>query len=274
VTDAGTSNVFKCTVTKCVTVGSGWNLPTGIATDAKGRVYVVDAKNARIVVLSATGSQIAVLGDPGDFLPYGVAVALDGTVAVTNLCGGFGPAGCTSPGNIVFYAPGSTSPTRTVTGVMFRFQYGAFDKYGNFFNTGSDQSGAVHLAAVPTFGTTNYDLGPALGVNFSLGAAGGVQVANVGGLKGSDMLLVADPSVPDIVPIALPNLALGGPIALSGVVAPAGFGLQKGDAQFAMADQSSGSVEIYAYPAGGAPLGSVTGLSQPAAAVLDPGGQD
>ncbi|MGA7201685.1 MAG: hypothetical protein WBX26_07645, partial [Candidatus Cybelea sp.] len=69
--------------------------------------YVADSGNQRVVVFTDACETVSVLGDSG-YTPSGVAVAEDGTVAVTNLCAA---PSCTGAGNISIYAPGSTSVT-------------------------------------------------------------------------------------------------------------------------------------------------------------------
>jgi len=63
--------------------------PRGIAVDSKGRVFVADTGNKRIVVFDGDGNYITEFGsmgfDPGQFdEPVGVAIAPSGTIYVTD----------------------------------------------------------------------------------------------------------------------------------------------------------------------------------------------
>ena len=127
-------------------------MPGGVATTngpgggfAKSTLdYVADSGNQRVVVFTDACETVGVLDDSG-YVPSDVAVADDGTVAVTNLCAA---PSCTGAGNISFYAPGSSTVTRVATGLMSQYYYGDFDKHGNFYNDGLSGS-TVGVGVVP-----------------------------------------------------------------------------------------------------------------------------
>ncbi|MCA9879001.1 MAG: NHL repeat-containing protein [Thermomicrobiales bacterium] len=48
--------------------------PQGVALDAAGRIFIADTENARVVVLAATGTVLATVGE--DTLEYPVALAV------------------------------------------------------------------------------------------------------------------------------------------------------------------------------------------------------
>lgn len=97
-------------------------LPGAVAVDAAENLYVADEIFDRVIVYPrGTIQPSAILEDPGQ-LPYGIAVAHDGTIWVANACGTAN--GCTgpsspgaigNPGNVVAYAPGNTRPTKVIT---------------------------------------------------------------------------------------------------------------------------------------------------------------
>jgi len=59
-----------------------FNLPHGIATDARGRVFVCDRSNARVQVFDPFGKFLAEWKGPEIGRPYGISVAADGHIFV------------------------------------------------------------------------------------------------------------------------------------------------------------------------------------------------
>lgn len=57
-----------------------FNLPHGIAVDARGRVFVCDRSNARLQVFDPLGKFIAEWKGPAIGRPYGVSIAADGHI--------------------------------------------------------------------------------------------------------------------------------------------------------------------------------------------------
>ena len=265
VTDAGTNNVYKCSAKKCKAVGSGWSEPQGLAIDSHGNVYVADTANSRIVELSKSGAQVAILNDPGEY-PAGVGVDTNGNVGVTNICNS---ASC-GQGNIVFYTAGSTNPTSTATGLLYRYYFGGYDSAGNFYNDGEDASGIVSIGVVASGGTTDNNTGitpPTF--------PGGIEAYTSGTKKShSDTLVVDDQLSYTLTSYSLPSYTQTAVTSLGGACDPVTFGLQKKDAQAVTAEACYGEANIYAFPGGGSIVGSVTGFSEPIGAGLDPTGTD
>jgi len=201
VADAGANAVYRCTSVKCKAVGSGWSAPSGMCADHWGDVFVADAGNSRIVELDSFGGQLGVYADPGQY-PSGCATAYrDRTLAVTNAHGTSGGSG-----NIVFYAYGTTSPTKTVAGVDVAFDYCGFDKDGRLYDSGTDASGTVHIGVVAKNGSVNMDTGLT-----GLSAPGGVQIADYRGL-----LSISDPAANAIRQYTLPGLTYVGSLPYPG----------------------------------------------------------
>jgi hypothetical protein len=270
VTDIAENEVYEC-MEDCKPTGSldpgsgSWSEPQGIAADAKGNVFVADTLNSRIVELSRTGRTVAILDDSGEF-PVGVAVAVDGTVGVTNIHNtSYGP------GDIVFYAPGSTSPTSAASGVLSAYYFCAFDSEGNFYNDGLDSDDNVHVAILPKGETTDYDTGIA-GTEFP----GGVEVGKSRIGKVGVGLNVDDQDCPCIREYGLTGgYPLLNTIPLSGASDPVSFGFVKRDRLLWTADAGAQVANEYDYPSGGssiAVLGSGT-FSEPIGAVAVPAGQ-
>jgi len=69
---------------------AGFNVPTGVAVDAGGNLYVADTGNNRVVVLDPAGKPLSVLRAPNDgyigpfSAPRGVAVEADGDLVVAD----------------------------------------------------------------------------------------------------------------------------------------------------------------------------------------------
>jgi hypothetical protein len=111
--------------------------PAGLAVDAENRVYVADSGDQSVPVFESpyNGAPIETIDDEG-YIPRGVAVAADGTVAVTNECST--AKGCPAgSGSIVLYAKGKTTPCSTIlTPDYTSVGFGAFDSAGDFYFDG------------------------------------------------------------------------------------------------------------------------------------------
>jgi hypothetical protein len=259
--DASQNDVVVCRppseCTDCKTIGSGLSMPQGIGTGSSGgeiaplaptRYYVADYGHQRVVVFTVSSDECEteeVLDDSGYF-PSDVAVARDGTVAVTNRCAA---PSCTAGGNISFFAPGSTHVTSVATGLISQFYYGAFDKRGNFYNDGFAGT-TVEIGVVRHGSTTD----KATGIS-GIGFPGGIQVAKNGTIN------VDDQDCPCIQIYKAKKHV--GTVSLPGVERPVTFALNKSNTQLWVTDVTSNTVDELPYPAGGKILYQITGFSEP-----------
>lgn len=223
----------------------------GVATSSGGPPaastldYVADSGNQRVVVFTDTCETTRVLDDTGYF-PSDVAVADNGTVAVTNLCAA---PSCTGPGNISFYAPGSTSITRVAKGLMSQYSYGDFDKHGNFYNDGFSGS-TVEVGVVPHGSTSDKATGIS-GIEYP----GGIQIARNGTINIDDQ---------DCACIQIFSGSHHvGTVTLPGVVRPVAFALDKKNKHLWVTDVSSKTVDEFPYPKGGKILNQFSGFYEP-----------
>jgi peptidylamidoglycolate lyase len=77
----------------------GFNLPHGIAVDARGRVYVCDRSNSRLQVFDGKGKFLAQWKGPHIGRPYGVSIGGDGHIFIID--GGDGSPGPAGRGKAV-----------------------------------------------------------------------------------------------------------------------------------------------------------------------------
>jgi DNA-binding beta-propeller fold protein YncE len=258
ITDAGANQVLRCTsATKCTALGPSWGEPQGIAGDHKGRVFVADTANSRIVGLDKQGVTLTVLSDPGEY-PDSLTVAPDDTIAAVSFCDS---QGC-GAGNTVLYTPGATSPTSTISGPILIYA-AAFDRQGNLWNVGKTASGVFHFGEVPAGRSTNIDSGVTVPGN-----PGNIAVA-----KANGALAVIDQSSGSIGQYSLPSLKLTRTIQLDGTSDPVGFAFAKGDGDIWTADAGLAMVDEFAFPAGGSAIASIAGLIEPTGVVAMPPGE-
>jgi hypothetical protein len=256
VSDASQNDVVICgpgsPCNSCKTIGSGLSMPMGVTTNGGGPVpgtstldYVADSGNQRVVVFTDTCTTVAVLNDTGYF-PSDVAVAHDGTVAVTNVC--TAPS-CAGSGNISFYAPGSSSVTRVAKGLMSQYYYGDFDKRGDFYNDGLSGS-TVEVGVV----RHNSKSDKALGIS-GITSPGGIQIARNGTIN------ILDEACP-CVQIYSGSKHVG-TVSLTGVTRPVTFALDQKNKHLWVTDVSSKTVDEFAYPSGGSILYQYGGFYEP-----------
>ena len=236
---------------QCKTVGSGLSSPDGLTTSNGGGppakspfAYVADSGNHRVVVFTAACTTVRILND-APYTPVDVAVAADGTVAVTNLCES---TSCGAP-NIAFFAPKSTKIARFVKGLMTEFLYGAFDKKGDFYNDGYAGSKVV-VGVVPRGSTTDKSTGIS-----GIGSPGGLEVAKNGTAN------VIDAACPCIQ--IYKGSSHVGTVALTGVTAPVTFAFDKKNKHVWVTDAATKTVDELHYPTGGTILYQYEGFYEP-----------
>lgn len=234
------------TCTLCKAPGSGWDEVQGIGIDGHGNVYVADTLNSRIVELDpGCQSVMRILYDPFEY-PVGVAVARNGLIGVTNICS----APSCGPGNIVFYAPGSSYVRYAATGLLSRYYYGAFDRRGNFYNDGFTASSTVTVGIVRTGSTIDTAAGIS-GIQFP----GGVEVARNGTVNIDDQYCLC-------IQI-YKNTHNVGTVTLGGTEDPVTFALAKNNKSLWVADADTGTFDEYSYPNGGEPFDVLGGFTEP-----------
>ena len=273
-TDSTNNDIVICNppCTDCKTVGGGLNAPMGNADGpyrakdlhhpARDYGLVADTNNSRVVVYTDTCSTVAILDDrvtpstgpPIAYLPEGVAVAPDGTVAVTNVCAA---PSCSGAGNIVFFAPGSTKITSVATGLMSNYYFGDFDKHGNFYNDGLTSLGKTVVGVVKRGSTTDTPTKIA-----NIGSPGGVQVARNGTINiddpGCTCIRIYKGSKP------------AGTVTLSDALDPITFAFTQNGSDIWVADTETREVMEFSYPTGGSSIDALGGFSEPVGVAVSP----
>lgn len=84
--------------------------PQGMVVDHKHQLWVANTNASNIVAFKRGATTPFTTLDDSGYYPVTVAVASDGTVYAANVVSLQGP-----PGNVAVYAPGSTTPTSTLT---------------------------------------------------------------------------------------------------------------------------------------------------------------
>ena len=226
---------------------SGFQTPQGLASDAKGNLYIADEGNNRIQIYSAGfKGKPTTLSDPGQY-PNSVATFEGGkSVAAVNLyTTSFGPGSITIYTNDVAGAP---ITNRKISQALFA----AFDAKGNLYVDFSTKSGCPCIARIAnatkggaklTMHTTSNSISPA-----------GIQVTNTGQIAildyGNIVYTYNPPS----------HGSLGSPVAttvLDGVGTSGAFAFTRDMKDlYTVNYNDDGTVFEYAYPAGGASVSS------------------
>jgi hypothetical protein len=228
----------------CKPIGLGeWNGPEGLFYHG-GDVYVADAGNERVVVLDGKGNILRVLSDTGEF-PTDVAVSVNGTVAVANLCS----APSCGAGNILFYAAGATTSTKKVTGLLSEFISVGYDDQGNLYDAGLSASSVVKVGMVKKGTTKNLDTGYESGVSYP----GFLEVARNGSINIDDQVCQC---------IRVFSSSGESSMTLTGALDPFALSFDPTDGHLWVADLGLNAVNVYAYPAGGKSIGTIMGFSE------------
>jgi len=237
------------------TVSSGISGPQGMASTKKN-VYVANTNNSQILVYTppATSPSLTIT-DSGEY-PAGVAVNKSGSViAVSNICNN---PSC-AMGNVELY-DGNGNLTKTITcSNLYRYYFVAINKGGDLAVDGQDSSGNPQADFIKSGSSTCTPL--SLGLSFP----GGVNFTTKGDLAIDDQLANT------ITTWAAPNFTTKLSTAtLSGISDPVTFAFTKKDVNLITANAGSGSATEFAYPAGGSPSITFSGMVEPIGVAVQP----
>jgi hypothetical protein len=258
IADDGTADVYAYAYPQIKLKGTltGFVVPYGECVDNAGDVFVVDMGASDIVEYAHGGtSPIAVLSDPG-YSPAACSVdPTSGTLAVTNidkLSGG--------QGNVVIYKHAKGGPKAYYTDpVMDNVGYCDYDNKGNLFVDGL-RSGAFKFAEIPAGSTTFRNIT----LSQPIGSPGGVQWDGTHIAVGDKVINV----IYEFVIKGKKGTEVG-TTPLIGATEVDDFWIDRPDV--IGPDFGAGDVGIWAYPSGGSPKKTITGLSQPVGAVVSVG---
>ena len=126
---------------------TGFNNPQGLCSDAAGNVWIANTGTDQMLEY-AHGSigVIAVLSDPVG-VPIGCAIdPTTGNLAVTNLYDFSGAA------DVLVYVKASGTPRIYSSSAVASYYFGAYDRRGNLYVSGSAANGAYTLTTLPKGG--------------------------------------------------------------------------------------------------------------------------
>jgi hypothetical protein len=230
----------------------GFSEPQGMCSDKNGNVFVANTENSKIDEFAADGTYMQSLSDPGEY-PAGCAVdPKSGTLAVSNII-----STSDNAGGISLYANASGTPQTLTDPNMFEvFFISYLGKTGNLYYSGFDNS---FYAAISSYIGGNFALLPlsgatigfpgtvsnahktgslAIGDQDTFSAPTFYQVSATGNVTGSTVLTCASGDC-DVVQATVKG---------NKIVAP---------------DAGSADATVNPYPAGGAPITTVTGFYEP-----------
>jgi hypothetical protein len=230
---------------------TGFSQPQGLATDAKGNLYVVDTNNSRILVYAPPYTKTPTTLSDSGYYPAGVAVYSKGKttwVAVTNICSA---PNCTQGGFIVYKNGKSKGAFQSSS--IYRVYFCDFDAKGNLYVDGENSSAGIVVGEIPN-AIKNKQTFNVLTTGNSISFPGGVQVTSKGKIAIDDQtgLAVYTYNPPK-------NGSLGSPIAttpLSGLSDPVEFALTKNNKDLWTGDYPNSTANEFAYPAGGSAVTS------------------
>jgi hypothetical protein len=232
---------------------TGFSQPQGLATDAKGNLYVADTNNSQILIYAPPYKKAPKkLADPGYF-PAGVAVLTVGKttyVGVSNICSA---PDCTQGGFIVYKNGKSKGAFQSSS--IYRVYFLGFDGKGNLYADGEDSSfagvygevaGAIKNKKTYTVDTTGN----------SIVFPGGVEVTTKG------KIAICDQSGAAIYTYNPPkNGTFGSPIEttpLTGAGDSVTYAFTKNNKDAWTADAANAASYEFAYPAGGSALKTIS----------------
>jgi len=269
VTDFYNFDVYIYSVASLKQVGklTGFLEPEGECSDAHGNVWIAVTGDQLIEEFKPGGkTPIATLDDPfGN--PVSCAVdATTGNLAVANIFGNSGSGG------ILIYTHGRGTPAFYANPNQFYYYFDGYDAHGNLYASGMTSENIYALSALPAGKKTMTSLSIRGGKLYFPGTVlwdGSALVLGDQQCGGGTSSCLYDASLSGT------TISLTKEIPLTGSCDVAQVALQSkalfgGDYRYCTRVKSS-SINRWAYPAGGKPLQSVTGVYEPIGAAITSG---
>jgi hypothetical protein len=263
VSDAGTDDVDVFTLAgKLAAKITGFESPYGLAA-SRTNLYVSDTVAGKIDVFKSDyKTKVGTLQDPGEY-PVGIDVFPGtGLVAVAN-----DGTPSNGRGSVSFYGRGQTKACAKVSSKGWgTVLFGSFNIFGDFFVDGYDPNG-YPLVGIVRGGCSATTI-DTLNVPNTIASVGSIHISPYGPLE------VEDPAAAQIYTYALvrncddPILAATTP--LLDAEGPAAFAFAPGATTLFVADDGLGAILRYKYPAGGAPLQTISGFMAPIEVLVTP----
>lgn len=238
---------------------TGFSTPYGLCVDKKDDVWIVNDGASQIVEYVHGGtSPMATLSDPGEY-PEGCSVdPTTGNLAVTNFYSSSGA------GSVSIYAGAQGSPQNYSDPSFQEYRFCGYDSHGNLFLDGVTPGSAFAFAELPKGSNTFNDIT----LSHSVEWPGGVQ-------WDGKYIAVGDTDAAVIYRATSSGTVIG-TVTLSGGNYVNQFWLsgsargKKAKHDTAVAPSQDGSsTGIYKYPAGGAPVATIT-VEEPFGAAVSP----
>jgi hypothetical protein len=246
---------------------TGFFEPEGECSDAHGDVWITVTGDEQIEEFKAGGkTPIATLDDPLGY-PVGCAVdAATGNLAVANIFGNSGSGG------ILIYAHARGTPAYYANPNQSYYYFDGYDAHGDLYASGMTSKNVYALSVLPVGKKTMASLSIRGGKLYFPGTvllSGSTLVLGDQECDGGTSSCLYEASVSGTIASLTKKIPLTGScdVAQVALQSKALFG---GDYEYCTHVKSS-SIDRWAYPAGGKPLQSVTGVYDPIGAAITSG---
>jgi hypothetical protein len=254
ISDAGNNTLDRYTFPGGVFRSSitGLNEPQGLCAQNHTSAWLADTGNSNLLHYGVGGHILAggTLSDPNQY-PVGCSV-FGTTLAVSNIVSTSG-----GNGSVTIFANGSGSGTNYAVSNLARVYFIGYDPQGNLFVDGSDANGVFGLAELVSGGSA---FTPLTLVNATINFPGTVQYAH-GKLVIGDQSGSAGHSILYQATVSNGTATVMGSTQLNSAVDAVQVWIS--GTRVVVPDAGSANVQYYSYPAGGTPITTISGLSQP-----------
>jgi DNA-binding beta-propeller fold protein YncE len=239
-------------------VSSGLSEPQGLDTTKKN-LYVANTNDSQILVFQPPSTTpVTTINDPGEY-PAGVAVSADGSqIWVSNICS----APSCAKGNVSEFDSSGNLLQAIQCRNLARYYFLAIDKNGNVIVDGVDGFGTFEASEIAA-GTNTCTFLTSITAEFP----GGVRF-----LTNGDVVIL-DQDADTLTEWAAPNFDTAvqtSTISSSSVSDPVTFAFTKKDKDYWTANAGSANATEFPWPAGGTPINTLTGFSQPIGVAIQP----